>query len=45
MEGAVSWSHRPGKEFNTSNSPGFMLKVMHLSEIPLLDDLFPQAGS
>jgi hypothetical protein len=24
MDGAVSWSHRPGKEFDTANVSGFM---------------------
>jgi hypothetical protein len=45
MNGAVSWSHRPEKEFDTSNDPGFMFKVMHLPDIPLFDNLFPPAGS
>jgi hypothetical protein len=44
VDDAVSWSHCLGKKFNACNIAGFMFKVMHLSDISLLDDLFPQTG-
>jgi hypothetical protein len=45
MESAFSSSHRPDIKFDASDAAGFMFKVMHFADIPLLDDLFPPAGS